>query len=101
MSSPSPFAEVTNFAFEITAEATNSLAARLRADGVENPNVVACLALAAVATRLSTADAKNLAESDAARASVEAFAPAESPEQLARREAEAEGKLVVMRFEGR
>ena len=96
MSSPSPssFAETVDFAFEITGEATNALTKRLSTAGVEHPHVVACLALAALAMRISPEEASSLAASEDAAAAVEAFTPPENPVELARREAEAEGRLV-------
>jgi hypothetical protein len=91
---PTPHADTADFVFEITGEATNALSARLSAAGVEHSSVVACLALAALAMRLSPEEASRLAESKDAAAAIEAFTPPESSEALARREAEAEGKLI-------
>lgn len=99
--SPTSFAEIEDSAFTITAGATNALTARLAAAGLALPHVIADLAVAALAMRLSPEEAVNLATSSDAVAVLEAFAPPESPEALARREAEAEGKLIVLRFDRR
>ena len=99
MNSPTSHAELQDFAFEITTQATMTLSDRLLASGVEHPHVVADLALAALAMRLTPEEAVRLADSEDAAAAVEAFTPPESPEALARREAEAEGKL--LRFDCR
>lgn len=92
--STTPFVETADFVWEITAEARNAFEKRLSAAGVTNPDVVSCLALAALAMRLTPEEARALAESKDAAAAVEAFTPPENPIELARREAEAEGKLV-------
>lgn len=92
--SPSSYADLENFAFEITAGATNALTDRLSAAGVEHPSVVVCLALAALTARLSPEEASRLADSEDALAALETFTPPENPVELARREAEAEGKLI-------
>ena len=92
--SQSSFAEIQDFAFEITTQATMALSDRLLSSGVEHPHVVADLALAALAMRLSPDEARELAESKDAAAAVEAFTPPENPLELAKREAEAEGRLV-------
>ncbi len=89
--SPSSYADLQDFVFEVTAEATNALTTRLGAAGAEHPHVVACLALAALAMRLSPEEASRLADSEDALVALEAFTPPENPVELARREAEAEG----------
>jgi hypothetical protein len=97
MNVPTLHVEAADFVFEITAEATNALTKRLNASGVEHPHVVASLALAGLAMRLSPEEASRLAASEDAAAAVEAFTPPENPIELARREAEASGKLVHFR----
>jgi hypothetical protein len=92
--SPSSYADLQDFAFEITAGVTNALTKRLSAAGVEYPNVAACLSLAALGMHLTPEAATHLADSEDALAALEAFTPPESPEALARRDAVAEGKLV-------
>lgn len=99
MSSPSPVSlpDLSDLAWGITADARSDFEKRLAAAGVENPDVVSSLALAALAMRLTPGEARALAESNDAAAAVQAFMPPENPLELARREAEAEGKLVVLR----
>ena len=91
---PSSYADLQSFAFEITAGVTNALTDRLRATGIEYPHVTACLAMAALGMHLTPEEASRLADSEDALIALEAYSPPESPEALARREAEAEGKLV-------
>jgi hypothetical protein len=92
---PTPYAEVQDFAFEITAEAINTLEGRLRSSGCEHPQVVADLAMAALAVRLSPEEAVRLAASEDASAAMEAFTSPTTLEELNRREKrEAEGQLV-------
>lgn len=93
---PSSYADLQSYAFEITAGVTNALTDRLRAAGVEYPSVTACLAMSALGMHLTPEEASHLADSEDALVALEAYTPPESPEALARREAVAEGKLVVL-----
>lgn len=94
MNVPIPYADLQDFAFEITTQATMALSDRLLSSGVEHPHVVADLALAALAMRLSPEKASRLAESKDAAGAVKLFSPPATPVELAEREAEAEGKLI-------
>jgi hypothetical protein len=93
-----PYADLQDFSFEITTQATMALSDRLLSSGVEYPQAVADLALAAIAMRLSPEEASRLAASEDAAAAVEAFTPPENPVEVAQREAEAAGRLI--RFPG-